>query len=74
MQVGAPKKSDVDEAIIYENIKNILMKEIGILRDKPKRDSDDIIKLEKLTRVYATLKDDFREDIKHGVWDKNTSD
>ncbi len=64
------KKSSADESLVYEDMLKIIAVEICAIKVKGKRDEDDLKSLYNLARVYAILKDDLREDVKAGVFDK----
>ncbi len=65
--------SDLDTIVelrIAEDIKEIVAKEIDIIKSKDKRDASDIMKLEKLSKTYANMMADLRENIKSGLYGK----
>ncbi len=63
-------RNDYDEWLIYNDIKSVVKEEVSRIKKKKIRDEDDVIVLEKLTRIYANLKDDLREDLKSELWKK----
>jgi hypothetical protein len=73
MNRSNPTESGIDpnapaETVLYETIKDCIIKSLVVLRNKERLTKDDIGDLEKLTRIYCNLKDDLREDMKTGLW------
>ena len=56
-----------NEDVIYETLVTIVKDETALLLQKTKRDWTDFQKLEKLAKIYATLKDDVRADVKDSL-------
>lgn len=61
------EKFTTTEAGIYENIVNMVDREMKLLSRLIHMEYDDIKRLELLTKIYATLKDDLRCDVKAGL-------
>lgn len=57
----------LDENLIYEAVKTMVHREVEFLAAKKAMGWDDIQKLERLTKIYAILKDDLRNDRKAGL-------
>ncbi len=70
MSQSDAKKSEHDEWLVYEDILFIVKREVARLKKSKTLESSDVMALEKLSRVYANLKDDLREDLKSGLWNK----
>lgn len=70
MKSGTELKDFVDEEVIYEDIKSILMDDLATLKKKKNRDAKDAAHLFTLARTYAVLKDDLREDTKSDLFAK----
>lgn len=62
------EKSEIDEWQVYNDLLFTVKREVAIYRNKKVLDEDDVAILEKLTRIYCNLKDDYREDLKNDVW------
>jgi phage terminase small subunit len=56
------------EQAIAEDIKEIVRREVALLKDKGQLDGNDAVKLEKYAKIYSTLMSSHREDLKHGVF------
>jgi hypothetical protein len=69
-------KDNLDEMKIYEDIKDIVAITVARIKVRVEDDNelaeDDAKTLFILSRIYASLKDDIREDIKAGLLDKPT--
>lgn len=68
------KKSEHDEWLIYQDILSLVKREVTRLKKAKVLEGTDVAALEKLTRVYANLKDDLREDLKSDLWRKAGAD
>jgi hypothetical protein len=67
---GQPTKADFDEHAIYEDLKNLIMKELAYIKSKTTLQNIDVGRVYTLTRIYSLLKDDLREDVKSDLWKK----
>jgi hypothetical protein len=59
---------------IHEVAIEIVYKEIQEIKKKKFRDEDDIARMEKLIRMYSTLMDNLRTNIRDGLHDKLVPD
>ena len=71
---GETSKSEHDEWQIYQDLLFIVKREVSRLKKSTKLEGTDFGSLEKLSRVYANLKDDLREDLKSDLWRKAGAD
>lgn len=58
------------EAQVCDQLKEILQREVRTLHSHRELSAAQCTALEKLTKVYAILKDDLREDVKADLWSK----
>lgn len=56
------------EQEIAEDIKSILRTEVNKIKGKEEVQGNDIVILEKLTKIYSIIMADHRENVKHGVY------
>lgn len=59
--------SEISELTIYKDLITLVEREVKVLVQTPVAPLDE---LKILTQLYCMLKDNLREDMKHGVWEK----
>lgn len=61
------KVSESKESEIYEKLVEIVVREIRELTQHRGLDDRDLVRLDRLAKIYATLKDDLRADLKEHI-------
>jgi hypothetical protein len=59
-----------EELQVSDDIMDIVARGVAKIKGLPSPSMDDIVRLEKLTKIYALLMSSLRENIKHNIFSK----